>query len=685
MVLTKGMGFIKYRPEIDGLRAIALIPVLFFHAGFKGFSGGYVGVDVFFVISGYLITHLILAEKQEQKFSIINFYERRARRILPALFFMMFLVLLPAWFLMMPNQLKEFGKSLVLVTLFSSNLVSEGRNGYFQVAVEIKPLLHTWSLAVEEQFYIFFPLIISAVWPYGRKNIFRFLIGATILLLLLSKWQYSRDSVANFYFFSSRAWELLIGAILASHEALSFFELKVSKFLKNILGLCGVLMIFVSVIFFSPSTPFPSAYTLLPVFGAAFVIAFADSQNLLGKILSNRLFVGVGLISYSAYLWHQPLFAFARLSSLGQPSQFVFGSLIVVTLILATLSWKFVERPFRDRARYTSRQIVLWAGALSAMFIGIGISLYVTNGLDGFVDKQVQNFNHASEAVDPRKKDCEAGPGHYVPPVKACSLGDTNVSSSIAVMGDSQAGAMFYSLDQVLLQKKKKALLLSYAACPPIPGLSLLTFSKTHICNEYNEEVFSFLKNSPQISTVILVARWTIYFEGARFKNGQGGDEYGWPIPATFILNKNESLDEDGRKKFVAQAYQEGVKNILKMGKKVILIYPTPEVGWNVPEYLFKSVKVMRSELSAETASTSFSQYEQRNRKTIDILDAIEDNPHLTRIYPDKIFCNSFVASRCVVHEKGMPFYSDDNHLTEAGAEKIIQQILLSKFGNFEK
>ena len=205
----------KYRAEIDGLRALAVVPVIFFHAGFELFSGGFVGVDVFFVISGYLITTILIEDLENQRFSLVNFYERRARRILPALFFVMFVCIPFAWMWMLPSQMKDFSQSLVAVSLFASNVLFWRESGYFDAAAEEKPLLHTWSLAVEEQYYVLFPIFLFLAWRYGKKRVFWMIVAMASISLLLSEWGWRNKATANFYLAPTRAWELFAGSIAA--------------------------------------------------------------------------------------------------------------------------------------------------------------------------------------------------------------------------------------------------------------------------------------------------------------------------------------------------------------------------------------------------------------------------------------------------------------------------------------
>ena len=332
-----------YRPEIDGLRAVAVLPVILFHAGIPGFSGGFVGVDVFFVISGYLITSILIKDLDAGNFSLTRFYERRARRILPALSFVMLCCLPFAWAWMIPTDLANFGQSLIAVSVFASNILFWKESSYFAAAAEEKPLLHTWSLAVEEQFYLLFPLVIWALWRFGRQPIFWLIVLVTGASLALSElgWRFKPD--ANFYLIPTRAWEFMIGALCA----LSAARQKPS----HILGLVGLGMILAAIVIFDKSTPFPSLYALVPVIGTALVIQYGGAGSLAGRLLSLKPMVAIGLISYSAYLWHQPLFAFARLRLTEAPSLEVLLILSALSLVLAAFSWRFVEQPFRRKDR----------------------------------------------------------------------------------------------------------------------------------------------------------------------------------------------------------------------------------------------------------------------------------------------------------------------------------------------
>jgi len=353
----------KYRAEIDGLRALAVVPVILFHAGFELFSGGFVGVDVFFVISGYLITTILIEDLENQRFSLVSFYERRARRILPALFFVIFVCIPFAWMVLSDAALDKFGSGLIGVSLFLSNVVFWKQQGYFDESAELNPILHTWSLAVEEQYYVLFPIFLILAWRFGKNRVFWMIIVMAAISLLLSEWGWRNQATANFYLAPTRAWELFAGSIAA------FVVQKQGVQKNNILALFGLAAIIFSIFFYDETTPFPSVYALVPVLGVVLLVLYADKDTIAARLLSTRGFVGIGLISYSAYLWHQPLFAFFRVYN-NEVTLNVYASLgfFVLSLVLAYLSWRFIEKPFRRKANFSK---------LSIFSLGIGSLLLI--------------------------------------------------------------------------------------------------------------------------------------------------------------------------------------------------------------------------------------------------------------------------------------------------------------------
>ena len=366
----------KYRPEIDGMRALAIVPVILFHSGFDMFSGGYVGVDIFFVISGYLITTILITDIENKRFSLIYFYERRARRILPALYFVLITATLYGFFTT-PFYSRDLFQSIFATTIFSENILLyiESAN-YFDSDIEKKLLFHTWSLAIEEQFYLIFPILLFLTWRFGKYKVFLIIIILFSISFLLSEvaWHIEplrkKDITANFFLAPTRMWEILAGSITA------FIILKFGIKNNNILSLIGFAAIIYSIFFYDVTTPFPGVYALLPVLGTVLLILFSNKKTIVSKFLSTKIFIGIGVISYSAYLWHQPInVLFDREVSLFvNSSQMTSISLIkiFITVLISILTYFFIEKPFRFKVSKKRFYLTI----TSITFLLLGISSY---------------------------------------------------------------------------------------------------------------------------------------------------------------------------------------------------------------------------------------------------------------------------------------------------------------------
>lgn len=364
----------KYRADIDGLRAIAVVSVILAHAGVRAVGGGFLGVDVFFAISGFLITTILLREMGEERYSILAFYERRARRILPALLVVLAACVPPALAFMLPDFLQNFGQSLVATLLFGNNLLLAKTSGYWDLESQFKPLLHTWSLGVEEQYYIVFPLLLVAIRQLGRP-VQVAIIGALALLSLgIAEHGWRAYPDASFYLPTSRAWELMAGSLAA-------FVARRERALDPWFSGLGLLAIVGSMLVFTEDTPSPSLYAAVPVLGTIAVLLFNRPGTPAYRLLSLRPMVFVGLISYSAYLWHQPLFAFARIVQFDPPSGAEMAGLTLLTLALAWLTWKFVEQPFRTARTMPTRPFAIGMAGGTALLVGAGVFLHVAKGL----------------------------------------------------------------------------------------------------------------------------------------------------------------------------------------------------------------------------------------------------------------------------------------------------------------
>ena len=379
----------QYRKEIDGLRAVAVLAVVFFHAGFDWFSGGFAGVDVFFVISGYLITNIIY-DHAGQNFSLLYFFERRARRILPALFLVISVSFPLAWLLMVPYQFKDFSLSAVSAVTFVSNVFFWQKSDYFaDQSIEI-PLLHTWSLSVEGQFYLLYPLFLLVLWRLNRRLVLPSILLLSVMSFVLAEWASRHAPVANFYLAPTRAWELLLGCLAALHQR----DRPIHKSLYcEVLSALGLMLIILSVVLFDETTPFPGVYALLPTLGTLLVILFCGPDTAIGRVLSHRTLVGVGLISYSLYLWHLPLFAFAYFS--GNDQEYAW-EIIIASLGLSYLSWRFVERPCRNARTVRTSILSSFAAGNVALLAGLAFASYSS---DGFERLFIQRYQGKSAAI----------------------------------------------------------------------------------------------------------------------------------------------------------------------------------------------------------------------------------------------------------------------------------------------
>lgn len=364
----------KHRKEIDGLRALAVLPVIFYHSSIPLFNSGFIGVDIFFVISGYLITTIIQNELAFNTFSIASFYERRARRILPALFLVIAVAFPLSFYLLTPQYFKNFSQSVVATQFFASNILFWLTGNYFDQSSELKPLLHTWSLAVEEQYYLFYPLLLLFLHKYSRKIVISSLVLIFLTSLFLAIYYSSVSPSASFYLLHTRAWELILGG-LASYNTLHY-----SNRISNILSSLGLFVVLGSFFYYDKTIISPSLFMLLPTLGAAFVLCFTNPGSLSYKLLGNVFLTSIGLISYSAYLWHQPILAIARHTKITDLTQNESLFLIILILLLSYFTWRYVERPFRNVSFLSRKALFNYSLITSVIFLFLGFIGHLTNG-----------------------------------------------------------------------------------------------------------------------------------------------------------------------------------------------------------------------------------------------------------------------------------------------------------------
>lgn len=650
---------LKYRPEIDGLRALAVLPVLLFHAGISFFSGGYIGVDIFFVISGYLITSVILQEKEAGIFRLSNFYERRIRRILPALFFVMLCCLPFAYAWMMPDILAQFSKNLYGVVFFFSNIQLIFQQGYFSPLAEENPLLHTWSLAVEEQYYIVFPLFIMMFWHRGKKTLVALIILVLLGSLILSDVGTRHHPTANFYLVLTRAWEILFGALCG------FYLFKRDVKPNQILSLIGVGLIGFSILFFDQATPFPSFYALIPVVGTCLVILYTNQKTALGQVLSYKPIVMVGLMSYSLYLWHQPLFAFARLRLPNPPSLEILFTLSLVTFVLAYLTWRYIETPFRDRHNGLSKKAVYsTVFCFSIFFVALGGVGDKTNGFSQRLNPKTQMIlniekGDTSDCHNKFKTDLDR-----IKTGDTCQIGDKNAVPKIAIIGDSQASRLTNALASILIDQGRSAITYNASWCVPLLGVKTQKKEKRH-CFDFVKNSFEAALNNPNIETIILSGQWANITQGQR-----------WGEKQKTLYSFFDDNEKDNSAVFNA-ALAHTVKILKTSNKDVIVIGPIPEFETHIPQSLAKFHHFGYDGIKHQVMSGLFvsrSDYDRRNGAVLEALASMEKTNKITILDPYPLYCGrGFCTYESV---DGLPFYEDNSHLTKIGSIPLVEALV---------
>jgi peptidoglycan/LPS O-acetylase OafA/YrhL len=657
---------LKYRADIDGLRAFAVVPVVLFHAGVAGFGGGYVGVDVFFVISGYLITLLIVSESDKAggKFSIAWFYERRIRRIFPALFVIIVFCLIAGWFVLAPNDYKSLGGSIFATSLFISNILFWLRSGYFEIAADQQPLLHTWSLAVEEQFYLLYPLLLVILLKKPDR------IPRIIGVLALVSFTLSAAFVffypgATFYLSPFRFWELLIGALLA----IKCFPIKTGARSSEVLSWIGLAMILVPVICYSKETIFPGLTAAIPVGGAAILIYVGEpGSNSVSRLMSLRPFVFIGQISYSLYLWHFVLITFGRYLSIDRLTAVSVGVLILMSTVIAILSWRFVELPVRrTRSIALEGSSLFGIGALVTIFLAAtGLAIRST---DGFATRLTPEQLRVLETKGPNDGSlCGLVTLNKAASKEFCRIGVRDgVNPSFFVWGDSHGIAFWPAFKDLAKKRNTNGLLAAVGGCPPVVGVRRME-PEYRDCEIISRQVLSFIVSNNAIRTVILVSRWAYFVEG-KIYNDEPTDRYRTKhalVASTLTPKQHDTVI------IMADGLEQTVAQLKTAGKDVWIVGPVPEVGIDVPKSLFLKALGLAKEIEIAPSREKF---EQRQKNVRQLLDKIAAEYRINVVWPGDVLCRDVY---CKIEVNGSPVYQDDNHLSYYGAifvDSVIEKI----------
>jgi peptidoglycan/LPS O-acetylase OafA/YrhL len=637
------METFRYRREIDGLRAIAVLPVILFHAGTAAFSGGFAGVDVFFVISGYLITSVILGGLESGNFKLSDFYERRARRILPALLLTAVLCVPFAWSVLPPRDMLNFSQSLVAVPLFASNILFWLEGGYFEPASELKPLLHTWSLSLEEQFYLLYPMSLLIAWRLGRRSIPVALSVAALASFAAAEGLVRTHPSAAFFMLPFRVWELAAGALVAISLARGH-DVAFGRTAREIGSVAGLALIGLAVILYGPGTPFPGAPALVPVLGAALVVFFTRPETLVGRILGAPLLVSIGLASYSAYLIHQPLLVFARYAFDAEPGGPLLLVLSILSIALGFVSWRYVELRFRNPDKIPRARFIRLAIFSSALLLVFGL---VGHKTDGFLFQRLSPDMATllrSASVSPVRARCHTGGMDYRAVERSCVL--NTGGSAVATFGDSHTVELAYALARKLAAADVRLAQFSFSSCSPkTPDRVSETYDP---CTQWSSEALARIVGDHSVRTVVISYRIVEYLRLARPDRYEG-------------LN---DATEQGQEK-VWRAYLEVMNRLLLHGKKVILVLQAPELEEDIQSLVFKS------ENQAEDIVGADRRWWEDRRTSV--TGRLSDIPHeVVVIDPADVFCD---LKSCHATRDGKALYFDDHHISLAGAELVAEQV----------
>ena len=669
---------IEYRPEVDGLRTIAVSTVIIYHAhlvidGKRLFPAGFLGVDVFFVISGYLITSLILKEIfLTNTFSFTNFYERRMRRIIPPYLFVLLLSLPVAWSYLPAEYLLKFSNAAISSIFFISNFYFfYSGNIYGDIANNINPLIHMWSLSVEEQYYIFFPILTIFLFKIQKNRILFFLVIIFLISFFLSNFLSKHHPSSTFYLIHTRSWELFAGSILAyvNLKKINIYQGALIKILPTL----GLLLILISMIFLNDDMRNPSYLNLGAIFGAILIIHYSNKNNkeFVYYILTNKIFVFVGLLSYSLYLIHQPIFAFARITSFSGGSLIKQLLIIISVFSISLFSYYFIERPSRNRKNSFK--------SILGIVIFFGAILFLLNSLisykKGFPSRGgeilQQQFvkapwnlleNENNERCHDNKNPC---------------IFNQSSKKEVFLVGDSVAATLGFNLKERLEAKNYRFNTYLRGGCLFFPSFNRIekqTGKIDEICNSKKSKEIENKILSKKDSTIIIFGMYSLYITGEHFSNSEKWDHV---------------LLEDEEKKYNSfkNSFKEKMIRLAKNGNKVVLVYPYPEIKVNPRNKLFNIMpkNVQKSEKFLKDKNNiikvSFEDFKKRNQEAFQMLDSIK-NENIIRVYPHSIVCNTLIKSNCIAHDDKHLFYYDEEHPSYVSSILINEMIIKKLFDN---
>jgi len=660
-----------YRPDIDGLRAIAVMAVILYHLGLPVAASGYAGVDVFFVISGFLIGGIVLRERAEGRFTYRRFYARRVRRILPALCATMLVLVPVAWAVMTPHQLRYFGGAVFATLAFLSNVWFYTRIDYFNPDAELDPLLHTWSLGVEEQFYIVFPPLVALAALISRRAVVPVLAAVLLASLAVTLATSSSRPTLAFYMLHTRMWELMAGVLAAAALPLAA---RLPARAAGLLALAGLALVIAGVAALPEPRGWPGLTTIVPVLGSVMVVLWGGAAGPARSILASAPFRWVGLVSYSAYLIHHPLITMLALAGHTADSLAAKLALVVATLVLAGLSWAFIEQPFRRPGPLPRpRRIILGATALALAAFAIGG--HATKGYPGRLPEAAQAMLAYADSRSPTHEKCTLGRTEALEldPAAACLHNQGATGPEVVIWGDSHVSVLAYQLAEALPDVPVREFTLG--GCPPIPGVKNILqqtnapVRMSEACAWYNDVLRDYVTARDEVKLVVLYAYWTNYTQRDDFDT-----QAGYILPDKLYavpMDADESIAEEARLARLNSAFAQLVGDLEAAGKQVLIVYPLPIAAWDMPQHVARLIwKDGQAPATIAYPKAAFDGYAATARA---MLDAAPDGPLTHRLDLADRFCSE--TAGCTVFADGVPLFFDTNHLSQPGVARIAPEV----------
>ncbi len=643
----------KYRADVDGLRAVAVLLVVLFHAQL-GFSGGFVGVDVFFVISGFLITGLILKEQQANTFRIGNFWERRVRRIIPAATVMVIAVLIAGSFILLPTDYANLAKSAIAQQLMLSNFYFWKHTDYFDGLIDMKPLMHTWSLAIEEQFYLGYPLFLIAMRRFPRWWKFAGLLALTSASLALSQWGVDRYPVATYYLMPTRAWELLLGGMICFAPA----PTRCTDRLLELLSWLAAITLLAVGWFYSPNTPCPGLAALAPC-GAAAMLIYTNSTRLtsIGRLLAMKPVVLIGLLSYSLYLWHWPILALLRYWNGPDLSVVMRLAAISVSFAVSYVSWRFIEIPLRRKGiQAPAWWPFLSAGATALVVVGFAAFIISSNGCRSRFPQEVLSIIDGSEVPDGYLTLPEQVQRGELP--RLGEKGVPNRELNFVLWGDSHAVAVAPLVDRLAEKHHLTGVIAAQSGMVPLLGVWRPAEGvKGMTKREWNQDVFQYLCDHP-VKNVILASRWAVNING----------RLDGTMDSLIVDGESKARTPAESREAFVRALKRTIGPLEERGAHIWILGQVPLQRGNPPKRLFYAAL----DEQGVPKGVTLQQHLDRQANVLKSFSQLRNG--FTYLDPVPYCFDHTGYSR--IGDGGKSFYFDDNHLSPHGAEVLLEDLL---------